>query len=403
MDKRVRGRVSRGVLLLSSAIVILTAAVAWAIVTDLGTVDSVHDPLAVHADQGELNALNAQDPDAAFEEAFELGDELFGTLFNALDGGGANVGRGQRFTRVPRADLTGPTEWKSHFPARTTGPNAQGCLECHEQPFEDGSGTTASNVHRDPFGTGLIGQFVERNTPHVFAPGAIQRLAEEMTDDLTADQNRLVAEACDAGGATRSVTLETKGINYGTLSGRRTSGSSRNCTVANVTFDTSGVQGIDNTPSVDNPTAGIQLIVRPFQWKGSQCLHPRFQPGRLPQRARHAGGRGRRLQQGRRPRRRRERDDDRRPDRAGNLPGRATPADHAARAEFSGTPGAGADHGANLQDQLGPAGLSVHGVREVPRAEPDDRRSDLQRAEPEPGLPGRCRRSRPARARSQRG
>ena len=278
MDK-VRVRVSRTVLFLSTGIVILTAAAAWAIVTELGSVDAVHDPLAVHADQGELNALNARDPDAAFTEAFELGDELFGTLFNALDGAGANVGRGQRFTRVPRADLTGPTEWGSHFPSRTTGPNAQGCLECHEQPFEDGSGTAALNVHRDPFGTGLIGQFIERNTPHVFAPGAIQRLAEEMTDDLTADQNRLVAEACNAGGATRSVTLEAKGINYGTLAGRRTSGSSRNCTVANITFDASGVKGIDNTPSADNPTAGIQLIVRPFQWKGSQAFIRDFNRG----------------------------------------------------------------------------------------------------------------------------
>ena len=87
-------------------------------------------------------------------EAFELGDELFGAQFNALDGSGANVGRGQRFTRVPRADLNGPTEWKSHFPPAVTGPNAQGCFECHEQPFEDGSGTAAQNVHRDPFRTG---------------------------------------------------------------------------------------------------------------------------------------------------------------------------------------------------------------------------------------------------------
>ena len=154
MDK-VRVRVSRAVLLLSTGIVILTVAVAWAIVTELGTVDAVHDPVAVHADQGELNALNAQDAHAAFEEAFELGDELFATQFNALDGGGANVGRGQRFTRVPRADLNGPTEWKSHTPFRVTGPNAQGCFECHEQPFEDGSGTAALNVHRDPFRTGI--------------------------------------------------------------------------------------------------------------------------------------------------------------------------------------------------------------------------------------------------------
>ena len=388
MDKRVGGRVSRGVVLLSSGIVILTAAVAWAIVTDLGTVDSVHDPMAVHADQGELNALNARDPDAAFVEAFELGDELFGTLFNALDGSGANVGRGQRFTRVPRADLSGPTEWKSHFPARTTGPNAQGCLECHEQPFEDGSGTAANNVHRDPFGTGLIGQFVERNTPHVFAPGAIQRLAEEMTDDLTADQNRLVAAACAAGGATRSVTLETKGINYGTLSGRRTSGSSRNCTVANITFDASRVQGIDNTPSADNPTAGIQLIVRPFQWKGSQAFIRDFNRGashnELGMQAVEVVGY----------------------DRDGDYDGvvnEMTIGDQTALAIYLAAQPRPTTllelnslgllepelTDADLQDQRGSSGLSVDGVCDVPRAEPDDRRTDLQRAEPEPVLPGR--------------
>ena len=270
-------------------------------------------------------------------------------------------------------------------------------------PSKMDPGRPRCNVHRDPFGTGLIGQFIERNTPHVFAPGAIQRLAEEMTDDLTADQNRLVAEACNAGGATRSVTLEAKGINYGTLAGRRTSGSSRNCTVANITFDTSRVQGIDNTPSADNPDGRHTADRQAVPVERQPGVHPRFQPGRLPQRARHAGGRGRRLQQGRRPRRRRERDDDRRPDSAGHLPGCPTPADLAARAEFSGTPGAGADRRANHQDQRGPPGLSVDGLCDVPRAEPDDRQSDLQRAEPEPVLPGRCRRSRPARAPSQRG
>ena len=75
---------------------------AWAIVTDFGSVANVHRPVAVHADQDDLNSepnLNAR-----FLEAFELGDELFATAFNALDGGGANVGRGQRYTRVPRAD-----------------------------------------------------------------------------------------------------------------------------------------------------------------------------------------------------------------------------------------------------------------------------------------------------------
>ena len=149
---------------------ILTATIGWAIVTDLTHVRNVHSAAAQHVDQAALNALA---PDERFLEAFETGDELFATAFNAIDGGGANVGRGQRFTRVPRADLKSTGEWFKHTPARVTGPNAQGCFECHEQPFEDGSGTGAANVHRDAFRTGIVGQFVQRNTPHVFAPGAI--------------------------------------------------------------------------------------------------------------------------------------------------------------------------------------------------------------------------------------
>ena len=302
MNIRVGGwvrRVSRSVVLLGAGILLLSAAVAGAIVTDMTKVANVHSGLIVHADQADLNAENAADPDAAFEEAFELGDELFGTQFNALDGVGANVGRGQRFSHVPRADLKGATEWFSHTPVRVTGPNAQGCFECHEQPFEDGSGTAAQNVHRDPFRTGQIGQFIERNTPHVFAPGAIQRLAEEMTDDLTADQNWLVAEACDAGGATRSVTLETKGINYGPCL-RRTSGSSRNCT-SPTSPSTPPACRIDNAVA-DNPRP-VQLIVRPFQWKGSQAFIRDFNPRLLTSSACRPSDR--RLQQGRRPRRRR--------------------------------------------------------------------------------------------------
>ncbi len=246
--------------LILAAAVVLTSVSAWAIVTNMTDVELVHDAVAVHVLQTTLNALPV---DEEFLEAFEIGDELFGAAFNALDGGGANVGRGQRYTRVPRADLQGAGEWRNHTPDRVTGPNAGGCFECHEQPFEDGAGTAALNVHRDPFRTGLVGQFVERNTPHVFAPGAIQRLAEEMTDELSADQARLVDEVCRFGG-TRSVSLTAKGVNFGTLVGRRASGQS-----CRVTFDTDGVRGIDFLPSVDNPAAPPELIVRPYQWKGS--------------------------------------------------------------------------------------------------------------------------------------
>ena len=123
--------------LLLSTCLLLASISAWAIVTELASVATVHSPVAEHIDQAELNALTGN---AKFTEAFEIGDELFATAFNALDGGGANVGRGQRYTRVPRADLRGSNEWFNHKPNRVTGPNGAGCFECHEAPFEDGAG-----------------------------------------------------------------------------------------------------------------------------------------------------------------------------------------------------------------------------------------------------------------------
>ena len=131
---------------------------------------------------------------------------------------------------APTSESAG--EWFKHTPIRVTGPNAQGCFECHEQPFEDGSGTAAANVHRDAFRTGNISQFIERNTPHVFAPGAIQRVAEEMTDALFAIQTRLVQDAC-ASSSTQTKSLVAKGISFGSISARRTGFSP-----CRVTFDT---------------------------------------------------------------------------------------------------------------------------------------------------------------------
>jgi hypothetical protein len=99
--------------------------VAWALVDRLGLVNELHEPQAEHVFQTELTTI--EDPFERFKRAFETGDELFETVFNALDGSGANVGAGLRYTRVPRADLSGPGEWARHVPARVTGPNAQAC------------------------------------------------------------------------------------------------------------------------------------------------------------------------------------------------------------------------------------------------------------------------------------
>src|SRR4029453_10232053 len=110
--------------LILGAAVLLVSVSAWAIVTDFTNVANMHSPEAHHIQQATLNALAANEK---FPEAFEIGDGLFGTAFNALDGSGANVGRGQRYTHVPRADLKGAGEWFNHTPVRGHGPHSPGC------------------------------------------------------------------------------------------------------------------------------------------------------------------------------------------------------------------------------------------------------------------------------------
>jgi hypothetical protein len=249
---------------------------AWAMTRDLGLTGSLHEAAAEHADQDELmNLVLSGEFGKAFEEAFELGDELFETVFNSLDGVGAHVGQGQRFTRVPRADLTGPDEWANHFPRRETGPNAQSCNACHSQPFDDGAGSAASNVHRDPLHTGNLSSFIQRDTPHLFGIGAVQRVAEEMTEELHAIRDEARDRAMDTCRPTTR-RLSAKGVDFGTIKAtlvekRRSPGADHgnpkpsDAGVCAVKVDTSGVKGVD-----------ADLVVRPFQWKGVKASIRQF-------------------------------------------------------------------------------------------------------------------------------
>lgn len=61
----------------------------WAIVIDLGVVDNSQQPQAQHVDQLDLVTMVQHGQSLqAFNRAFLLGDALFATSFNALDGGG---------------------------------------------------------------------------------------------------------------------------------------------------------------------------------------------------------------------------------------------------------------------------------------------------------------------------
>jgi mono/diheme cytochrome c family protein len=219
---------------------------------ELPAVSALHEAAAEHADQDELVALVAAGRSReAFTESFETGDELFETVFNALDGVGAQVGQGHRFTRVPRADMTGPGEWATHVPSRATGPNASSCSSCHNLPFDDGAGPPSANVHRDPQHTGELARMIQRNTPHLFGGGAVQRLAEEMTQRLQATRDAAAAQACSSG--QRVVReLSAKGVDFGEIAASPTGADP--C----ASIDTAGVVGV-----------APDLVVRPFQWKGS--------------------------------------------------------------------------------------------------------------------------------------
>ena len=269
----------RRVAVFLSTLVAASAGVsAWAIVSapDLQIVAQHHAPVHVKTFQDDLNNLVRSGRSAeAFILAFERGDEIFGAQFNALDGIGANVGNGERFTRVPRSDLKGMGQWFAHTPPRVTGPNAQICFECHNIPFEDGAGLISGNIHRDTTRAGTLDKIIQRNAPHLFGSGGVQRLAEEMTEELQT-RARQAIDTCAAPGCSVTVTLTSKGVNFGTVVITRTAPGPEPIPPNNC-MGTDAIPFIDPADCLAGVTADIRglqglardLVVRGFQWKGS--------------------------------------------------------------------------------------------------------------------------------------
>lgn len=184
-----------------------------------------------------------------FLPIFDCGDELFEIRFNAVDGVGMDVGDGGRFTRVPRADLA---NWSSATPMRSTGPNAEACNVCHIAETiggaGDGAAPAALNVIRDPLHSGQPGMFIQRNVPHLFGLAGPQMIAEEMTVELQALKQSAI-DSCLATNKTARVDLVSKGINFGGVVVRGKGG----CTDIRV-----NAKGVAD-----------DLVVRPYQWKGT--------------------------------------------------------------------------------------------------------------------------------------
>jgi len=201
-----------------------------------------------HLDQDDL-AMGSLSEDALIA----AGRQLFITSFSSLDGAGRPGSNG---AGDPRPPVLAPDNFN-----RVSGPEANSCVDCHFTPNVGGSGGNSGNIFvlaealpNVNFDAGAGDNFqqfflddvgLERGTPGLFGSGFIELLSREMTTDLLTQQSIAIAQA-QAGGVPVTVSLDTKGVNFGSLTAN-----------PDTTVDTSAVTGVD-----------ADLIIKPFHQKG---------------------------------------------------------------------------------------------------------------------------------------
>jgi len=192
--------------------------------------------IAAHIDQAELATGSV-----TFDDVFVAGRTLFHSAFNGLDGVGvARLPNGtpiHRFASVPLGSTLLP-------------PSGQSCGGCHNMPFPGAAGVAQTHVVNDPDLDGE-GPFNFRSTTSVFGDGLLQRLAEEITEELQAIRDDAAAEARKVPGTPARRELRSKGVFYGTIGAIADAS-------GEVAFDLSGLEGVDP-----------DLVIRPIGWKGT--------------------------------------------------------------------------------------------------------------------------------------
>jgi hypothetical protein len=178
------------------------------------------------------------------EGVVNAGRRLFQTRFNVLDGAGRPSATGD-------SKPTFRLQRNAPMFHRVSGPDASSCASCHNQPRLGSAGDFATNVFQgahflDPLNDSIAaGTTNERGTTSLFGAGAVEALAREMSEDLTALREDALRKAAKDGRAIK-VSLSTKGVEFGYLIAR-----------PDGTYDASGITGVDP-----------DLIVKPFGVKG---------------------------------------------------------------------------------------------------------------------------------------
>ncbi|HZF55660.1 MAG TPA: di-heme oxidoredictase family protein [Polyangiaceae bacterium] len=162
-------------------------------------------------------------------ELFEIGAQLFDVTFTKAAGFGAK-------------DL--PPLGRFHT-GRRGGPDATRCSACHWRGGPAGAGDGADNAYLDGDGDSQQSTLA-RNPISLAGAGLVEILASEMTRDLRAAKEALIAAATSSETPKRG-ELIAKGVSFGFLTVR-----------ADGSLDTSEVAGVDP-----------DLTVRPFGWKGN--------------------------------------------------------------------------------------------------------------------------------------
>ncbi len=197
--------------------------------------------IGAHVEQRDLRG---ELPAIVLEELRRQGETLFTAKFTPADGVGRPLATQAATPMKRRAATTGLFD-------RATGPDANACAGCHNQPRAGGAGDFATNIFvseapgadLSPMPNPALAN--ERGTTHVFGAGLIELLAREMTADLHAAREAALIKSRETGGDI-TLGLVTKGISFGEITA-----------TAAGSIDTSRVEGIDP-----------DLVVRPFGQKG---------------------------------------------------------------------------------------------------------------------------------------
>jgi mono/diheme cytochrome c family protein len=168
----------------------------------------------------------------------ETGKELFTIDFDSAHG----LGNGLSRHKSPLAGSRPAPNLRHVQYKQFGGPDATRCAACHHLGGLGGGGFRIDNAFFD--GDGLTpASGLERNPRPLLGAAVLQQLAEEMTTELRTQALRLYGSLPPGG----SAPLSAKGVQFGKV--RRTKTGA---------LDLTAVRGV-----------GMDLVVRPFGWKGS--------------------------------------------------------------------------------------------------------------------------------------